>query len=623
MLRHFAELGGTATHRRVALMRRSIATVCLSGTLDEKLVAAARAGFDGVELFEADLSTRRWLPPRSARRADELGLTVDLYQPFRDFEAVPRATFERNLRRAEAKFDVMEQLGAPTMLVCSNVSPEAIDDDELAAAQLRVLAERAGERGLRIAYEALGWGRHVQPVRPLRGGSRPRPIIRRSASAWTPSTSCRSAATWTRSPRSRARRSSTSSSRTLRSWSWRSCSGAATTAASRARARSTCRTSCSACSRPATRARCRWRSSTTSSARPTPTAPPSTRCARCSCSRTSSPARRCPTARGSTASRSSRSASTPARRRRPRRCCGRWASRTSGRTAASRSSSGSTARSASCSTTASATTTPRWWRSPSRARTPNAPRRAPRRCSRRCSSVAGTRGRPSSSAVAAPDGTSVFFCRTAAGRLARRLPRARHPAATCEPVPITRDRPHHARPAVRGLRRGGPVLPLGARPAARRERGARGAGRAHAQPRVRERRRRRPDRAQRARRWPARNPARPSSSTSRSPATTRSRPPARCTTAARRVLPIPDNYYDDLEASFELDPALLDELRELGVLYDRDARRRAPALLHRARRGAHVLRVPRAARRLRRLRGRQLAGAAGRTADGDRAGRMR
>ena len=36
-------------------MRRSIATVCLSGTLDEKLAAAARAGFDGIELFEADL----------------------------------------------------------------------------------------------------------------------------------------------------------------------------------------------------------------------------------------------------------------------------------------------------------------------------------------------------------------------------------------------------------------------------------------------------------------------------------------------------------------------------------------------------------------------------------------
>jgi 4-hydroxyphenylpyruvate dioxygenase len=142
-------------------MRRSIATVCLSGTLDEKLEAAAGAGFDGVELFEADLIASP-LPPGEVRRlAEALGLTVDLYQPFRDFEAVPAATLERNLRRAEAKFDVMEELGAGTMLVCSNVSPEAIDDDALAAEQLRVLAERAADRGLRIAYEALAWGRHV------------------------------------------------------------------------------------------------------------------------------------------------------------------------------------------------------------------------------------------------------------------------------------------------------------------------------------------------------------------------------------------------------------------------------------------------------------------------------
>jgi 4-hydroxyphenylpyruvate dioxygenase len=36
-------------------MRRSIATVCLSGTLEDKLEAAAQAGFDEVELFEPDL----------------------------------------------------------------------------------------------------------------------------------------------------------------------------------------------------------------------------------------------------------------------------------------------------------------------------------------------------------------------------------------------------------------------------------------------------------------------------------------------------------------------------------------------------------------------------------------
>jgi 4-hydroxyphenylpyruvate dioxygenase len=139
------------------MTRRSIATVCLSGTLEEKLEAAASAGFDGIELFENDLIASPLPPGEVRRRADALGLSIDLYQPFRDFEAMP----EPDLRRAEAKFELMEALGAPTMLVCSNVSPRAIDDDDLAAQHLHALAERAAQHGLKIAYEALAWGRHV------------------------------------------------------------------------------------------------------------------------------------------------------------------------------------------------------------------------------------------------------------------------------------------------------------------------------------------------------------------------------------------------------------------------------------------------------------------------------
>ncbi len=138
-------------------MRRSIATVCLSGSLDEKLEAAAGAGFDGIELFEADLIASPHSPAAVRERLAELGLTLDLYQPFRDFEAVREPDFAR----AEAKLALMQQLGADLLLVCSNVSPDAIDDDALAAAQLRELAERAHARGIRIAYEALAWGRHV------------------------------------------------------------------------------------------------------------------------------------------------------------------------------------------------------------------------------------------------------------------------------------------------------------------------------------------------------------------------------------------------------------------------------------------------------------------------------
>jgi 4-hydroxyphenylpyruvate dioxygenase len=142
-------------------MRRSIATVCVSGTLDDKLTAAAAAGFDGIELFENDLVVSPWPPSDVRKRCADLGLSIDLYQPFRDFEAVAPDILRRNLDRAERKFDVMAELGADTVLVCSSVSPDSVDDDDLAAAQLAALADRAAQRGMRIAYEALAWGRHV------------------------------------------------------------------------------------------------------------------------------------------------------------------------------------------------------------------------------------------------------------------------------------------------------------------------------------------------------------------------------------------------------------------------------------------------------------------------------
>jgi 3-dehydroshikimate dehydratase len=143
------------------MLRRSIATISLSGPLEEKLAAAARAGFDGVEIFEGDLITSSLSPADIRLHAADLGLEIMLYQPFRDFEAVPEDVFARNIRRAERKFGLMTALGADTMLVCSNVSAAAIDDDARAASQLRRLAERAGEHGIRIAYEALAWGRHI------------------------------------------------------------------------------------------------------------------------------------------------------------------------------------------------------------------------------------------------------------------------------------------------------------------------------------------------------------------------------------------------------------------------------------------------------------------------------
>jgi 4-hydroxyphenylpyruvate dioxygenase len=142
-------------------MHRSIATVSMSGTLAEKLDAIAAARFDGIELFENDFVNFAGSARELRSMASDLGLAIDLYQPFRDFEGMPQALHLRNLDRAERKFDLMQELGVPLVLVCSNTSPHALPDPELCAAQLRELAERAARRNLRIGFEALAWGRHV------------------------------------------------------------------------------------------------------------------------------------------------------------------------------------------------------------------------------------------------------------------------------------------------------------------------------------------------------------------------------------------------------------------------------------------------------------------------------
>ncbi|WP_152346926.1 bifunctional sugar phosphate isomerase/epimerase/4-hydroxyphenylpyruvate dioxygenase family protein [Brevibacterium sp. CFH 10365] len=142
-------------------MRTSIATVCLSGTLEEKMQAAARAGFDGVEIFEQDLVVSPHSPEAIAALAAELGLSLDLYQPFRDFEGVDDEQFAANLVRAEAKFQLMQRLGMTMILLCSNVATATIGDDEVIVDQLRRLGDLAERYGIDVAYEALAWGRFV------------------------------------------------------------------------------------------------------------------------------------------------------------------------------------------------------------------------------------------------------------------------------------------------------------------------------------------------------------------------------------------------------------------------------------------------------------------------------
>lgn len=146
-------------------MKTSIATVSLSGDLAEKLTAIAAAGFDGVEIFETDFLAFHGPPREVGRMVRDHGLEITVFQPFRDFEGLPEPQRERAFDRAERKFDTMQELGTDLLLICSNVSPLALGGIDRAAADFRELGERAAKRGLRIGYEALAWGRHVNDHR--------------------------------------------------------------------------------------------------------------------------------------------------------------------------------------------------------------------------------------------------------------------------------------------------------------------------------------------------------------------------------------------------------------------------------------------------------------------------
>ena len=146
-------------------MKMSIATVSISGDFQEKLTSIAAAGFDGLEIFENDFLAYDGGPKEAGQMIRDAGLEITLFQPFRDFEGMGEPHRARAFDRAERKFDVMQELGTDLMLICSNTSQAALGGIDRAADDLAELGERAAKRGLRVGYEALAWGRHVNDHR--------------------------------------------------------------------------------------------------------------------------------------------------------------------------------------------------------------------------------------------------------------------------------------------------------------------------------------------------------------------------------------------------------------------------------------------------------------------------
>ncbi|HTY70266.1 MAG TPA: sugar phosphate isomerase/epimerase family protein [Alphaproteobacteria bacterium] len=139
-------------------------TVTFGGSLADKLQATRHAGFAGIELWAEDLESFPGGPREAAKLIADSGLEIYDLQVLRDFEAQAEA------RRAEARaqaghyFDLMEMIGAKTLLTCAAVREDSLNDPSRAADDLAELGDLAHRRGLGIGFEALAWSRWTNTI---------------------------------------------------------------------------------------------------------------------------------------------------------------------------------------------------------------------------------------------------------------------------------------------------------------------------------------------------------------------------------------------------------------------------------------------------------------------------
>jgi 2-keto-myo-inositol isomerase len=136
-------------------------TVTLAGSLESKLAASKAAGFSQIMLWAKDLAGYPGGLDAAVRLVRASGVRVTGIQVMRDYEGLPGALHEYKLDIAKQMLLVCKAVGAPLLMVCSSTSRHASGDMDLIARHLAKLATLAVPLGVRIGYEALSWGRHV------------------------------------------------------------------------------------------------------------------------------------------------------------------------------------------------------------------------------------------------------------------------------------------------------------------------------------------------------------------------------------------------------------------------------------------------------------------------------
>ena len=136
----------------------------LPGTLDGKLDAIRKAGFSQVMLSAADLAGYPGGEDEAIRAVRESGLRVTGLQVLREFEGLSGQLHDYKVDVAKSMLEMARAAGAPLLLVCSTTSPHASGDFDAQVADLRKLAMLAVPLRVRIAYEALSWGRFVEAL---------------------------------------------------------------------------------------------------------------------------------------------------------------------------------------------------------------------------------------------------------------------------------------------------------------------------------------------------------------------------------------------------------------------------------------------------------------------------